>query len=350
MSTNHDVDPDPEDMFKDTRMSFGDHIEELRTHLIRAIKCFVVGMILGFWPLGYYVLKIIVDPVEQQLFEFDVRKLKAEQAEAQERIKAEGLEKQGVDVEIEFSAAQLRELGLKVPDGRDHVKLSVRLPDTKPLTDRALEEMVYVRRKKLTTMDPTEAFLIYLKVAMVTGLVLSSPWVFYHIWMFIAAGLYPQEKKLVNVYLPFSVVLFISGVLLCQFAVMPNAVRALLWFNEWLGMSADLRLSEWLWFALLMPIIFGVSFQTPLVMMFLHKVGICTVQFYRDYRRVAFFSLCVIAVVFMPTIDPWSILLLWLPLCGLYELGILLCVYQGEQNTLLGWIDEQAKSDEMVEV
>ena len=103
-------------------------------------------------------------------------------------------------------------------------------------------------------MNITEAFFVYFKVSAMTGLVITSPWVFFQIWMFIAAGLYPHEKRLVHVYLPFSLGLFITGALVCQFLVMPKAIEAMLWFNEWLGIDADLRLNEWLGFALMMPI------------------------------------------------------------------------------------------------
>src|SRR5436190_9365154 len=89
MSTN-DTDHDPEDMFKDTRMSFGDHIEDLRTHLFRAMKGFVIGMILGFWPLGTYAFGIIVAPVEDQLYEFEKRKLEKELLDAKARDLADG--------------------------------------------------------------------------------------------------------------------------------------------------------------------------------------------------------------------------------------------------------------------
>ena len=206
-----------------------------------------------------------------------------------------------------------------------------------------------VSHKRLTTMHITEAFMVYFKIAIMTGLVLSSPWVFYHIWMFVAAGLYPHEKKLVNVYLPFSLTLFLAGVALCQFFVIPKAIGAMLWFNEWLGFDADLRLNEWLGFALMMPLIFGICFQTPLVMMFMHKVGIFTVQTYRDYRRISWFVMAVLAAVFMPTPDAYSMLFLWVPMGLLYEFGILLCVWQGEHNTLLDWAIEGDRN-ELVEV
>ena len=200
-------------------------------------------------------------------------------------------------------------------------------------------------------MHITEAFMVYIKVSLMSGLVISSPWVFYHIWAFIAAGLYQHEKKLVNVYLPFSLVLFLVGVLVCQFLVMPKAIEVMLSFNEWLGLAADLRLNEWLSFALMMPLVFGVSFQTPLVMLFLNKVNIVSIQSYREYRRIAWMLMAIFAAVITPTVDPFSMLFLWVPMCGLYELGILMCNFRGETPTALAeWEEEEKKNEELVEV
>jgi sec-independent protein translocase protein TatC len=150
--------------------------------------------------------------------------------------------------------------------------------------------------------------------------------------------------------LPFSLFLFISGVLICQFMVMPKAIEAMLWFNEWLGLAADLRLNEWLSFALMMPLVFGVSFQTPLVMMFLHKVGIVTVETFRGRRRIAWFLMAVFAAVITPSVDAFSMLFLWVPMGALYELGILLCVYQKQEESLAEWEQDEKKSGELVEV
>ena len=68
--------------------------------------------------------------------------------------------------------------------------------------------------------------------------------------------------------------------LLCQFVVLPGAVKALLAFNEWLGFDPDIRLNEWLGLALILPLVFGISFQTPLVMIFLNRIGMFTAQDY----------------------------------------------------------------------
>src|SRR5205085_235493 len=144
--------------------------------------------------------------------------------------------------------------------------------------------------------------------------VIGSPWIFYQIWAFIAAGLYPHEKKLVHVYLPVSLGLFLSGVFMCQFLVIPRAIEALLWFNEWLGFKPDLRLNEWLGFAILLPVVFGVSFQTPMVMMFLARIGIMTAESFRKHWRMAYFALAVFAAIITPTPDMITMLMLWVPM------------------------------------
>jgi sec-independent protein translocase protein TatC len=375
--------PDPDDMFADTRMSFGDHIEDLRTHLLRALKGFAIGMLIGLWPLGKPVLGIIVDPLDEQLYKFEKRKLVKEKEAADQRDAAFAPRPMDVKVLIRKDQLQIA-LGMK-PDRPaavdeplldnmvkgferllydldahvlldkelratgNFIEMDLQFPDPKPITTRMLDTQLDVRRPKPSTMHITEAFMVYFKVALATGLVISSPWVFYHLWMFIAAGLYPSEKKLVNVYLPFSLFLFLTGAIGCQFLVMPRAVEALLWFNEWLDLSDDLRLNEWLGFALMMPLVFGVSFQTPLIMMFLHKVGILSVQTYRDYRRISWFVMAVFAAVITPTVDALSMMFLWVPMCGLYELGILLCIWQGQQDALAEW-EQEEKSDELVEV
>src|SRR5262249_57292693 len=102
-----------------------------------------------------------------------------------------------------------------------------------------------------------------------------------------------HEKKYVHKYLPISLGLFLAGVLLCQFMVIPKAIEALLWFNEWLGLEPDLRLNEWLSFALLLPLVFGLSFQTTMVMLFLAKLGILDADSFRKKRRIAWFVMAI---------------------------------------------------------
>jgi sec-independent protein translocase protein TatC len=171
----------------------------------------------------------------------------------------------------------------------------------------------------------TEPFMVYFKVSIYCGVVLSSPWVFYQFWLFVGAALYPHERRYVRVLLPLSLGLFLGGILLCEFVVLPVGVAYLLSYHEWLNLEPDLRLSEWLTFALLMPLVFGFCFQTPLVMVFLQRVGILDADTFRRHRRLALFLLTILAAVVTVTPDAYNMLALTLPLWGLYELGILLC-------------------------
>lgn len=183
-----------------------------------------------------------------------------------------------------------------------------------------------VNFRKPVTLNVQEAFLTYLKVAFIAGLLFSSPWVFYQLWLFVAAGLYPHERKYVYVYLPMSTMLFIGGALFCFFAVFPFVLKFLLGFNAWLGVTPQIRLSEWISFAIVLPLMFGIAFQLPLVMLFLERISIFDAEGYRQKRRMAVLVIAVLSMFLTPA-DPMSMLMMMFPLIGLYELGILLCTY-----------------------
>ncbi len=187
------------------------------------------------------------------------------------------------------------------------------------------------RMNKPITLNVQEAFMTYLKVALIGGVVLTSPWIFYQVWLFVAAGLYPHEQRYVFVFLPFSLVLFLGGILFCFFLVFPFVLTFLLGFNDWLGVSPQIRLSEWISFAVMLPLLFGVSFQLPLVMLFLNRLSIADTEVYRSKRRVAILVISILSMMLTPA-DPASMVLMMLPLIVLYELGIWLCQYMTNRN------------------
>ena len=168
--------------------------------------------------------------------------------------------------------------------------------------------------------------MIYLKAALVSGLIIASPWIFWQIWSFIAAGLYPHEKRYVHVFLPFSLALFLGGNFLAFFFVFEPVLQYLFSFNDWMGIAPDPRISEWLGFFLFLPIGFGISFQLPLVMLFLDRIGVCSVKLYTSYWRVAILVIAFLSMVLTPA-DPTSMVLMGLPLIFLYLLGILACKF-----------------------
>jgi sec-independent protein translocase protein TatC len=108
-----------------------------------------------------------------------------------------------------------------------------------------------------------------------------------------------------------------------------------------------MRLNEWLSFAIYMPLVFGASFQTPLVMLFLHKLGIMDADSFRNKRRYAWFFMAIFAAVITPSTDALSMLFLWVPMSLLFELGIWLIRFNPREPDL----DMEApESDELVEV
>jgi sec-independent protein translocase protein TatC len=394
---------DPDDFFADTRMSFGDHIEDLRKHLWRAIAGFGVALFFSLF-IGHYVVRFITAPVKDQLEKFYERranKIRADQAkdpklmraneptpfrkiwvprkqlkdvlagksgDMPERPKIVSQEeaKTGTSEPAAWYIRLWRWLGegdkpptdpddtpnlYKIPKGEEDKHLvGLWVSWDKPLNatgDFQPAQRAFLDIDNPSTLNVQEAFMVWFKVCLVTGVVLGSPWIFWQIWMFVAAGLYPHEKRLVHVYLPVSLFLFLLGVAICQFLVIPRAIEALLWFNEWMGLKADVRLNEWLSFAIYMPLVFGVSFQTPLVMVFLHRLGIMDVDSFRNKRALAWFAMAVFAAVITPSTDALSMLFLWVPMSLLFELGIILIKMSPNQPDL---DIEVPQSDELVEV
>ena len=336
MATHDDAD----DLFADTRMSFGEHIEELRTHLLRALKgllfCLVIGFVLDVvgWTLdvkwigiGRPMFDVITRPVKEQLIAFYDRRLEKLKADSADRDSDAANVTAPKPVRLHVPPEAVTALaGRAMNSDAAPVEIQVEIAPV-DLFEATKQVQQVVRPPELSALSITETFVVYFKVSLLCGLVLASPWVFWQIWSFVAAGLYRHEKRLVHVYLPISLFLFIGGVVLCQFAVIPQSIGALLWFNEWLGIAPDLRLNEWLSFAIILPLLFGLAFQTPLVMFVLERIGVMTVASYWRFWRVAVFSLGVIAAIITPTPDAVTWVCLWGPLVALYFLGIGLCLW-----------------------
>jgi sec-independent protein translocase protein TatC len=356
--------PDPDDFFADTRMSFADHIEDLRTHLWRAIKGFGVAVVLSFC-IGHIVLAYITAPVKDQLHEFWKRRIQNTVKDLENNSTYKVANQPTQFVPMMFYGPQLRAF-LEGKDTKQFKRPVLPAQQPQAAQEKSLWEKVFGNDKTeeadpnsevisedkvvtlwvahgeplremalmqealrvvgdfdtMSTLNIMEGFSVWFKVCIICGLVLGSPWIFWQLWSFVAAGLYPHEKRYVHVYLPISLGLFLGGVALCEIFVIPKAIEALLWFNEWLGFKPDLRLNEWLGFAIFMPVIFGLSFQTPLVMLFLGKLGIVDARTFQSKRRYAWFFLAVFAAVITPSTDAVSMLFLWIPMSLLFELGI----------------------------
>jgi sec-independent protein translocase protein TatC len=353
MTTSLSPFEDSEDFFAPTRMSLGDHIEELRTALWRAMKGFLVALIIGFF-LAKPATDFIVRPIERELLVYHKERLEEKKKELQDQLDAGigpliGLNDQKI-VAFEFSRKELAEaVGMKSHEFSDEDRVTLKVLWKPAEIARSLDEALYQlvgRPPTLSALNITEAFMVWVKVGLYCGLILASPWIFFQIWMFVSAGLYPHEKKLVHYYLPLSLGLFLGGVLLCEFFVLPIGIKYLLSFNKWMNIEPDLRLNEWLSFAILMPLVFGIAFQLPLVMYFLDRSGILSVEFYISQWRISIFVILILAGLLSVSADPFSMMAMAVPLWILYFLGIWLCKLNPRPTPDL----EVPDPEEMVEV
>jgi sec-independent protein translocase protein TatC len=326
MPMEHDLFAEEQTM---ATMSFGEHIEELRVRLILALLGLFVGVIVVFLPpldIGWRVMKSMEAPAKVALdeyyrSEYDKKRKQAEAVKAvtpmlEATIPADALFTEFARVAPDLplpDPATLKGKSLSVP----LAFLQSGMIDTNRLTTVQSDQ-------GLVSLAPLETPMIFFMVCLVAGLVLASPWVFYQGWAFVAAGLYRHERRYVTKYLPFSIGLFLTGVFLCFFFVLPITLKFLLQFNVWLGVAPTLRLSDWMGFASILPLVFGVAFQTPLVMLFLERIHIFTVDDFRAKRKIAILIMTIVAAVLTPGQDPFSMLLLAVPMILLYELGILL--------------------------
>ncbi len=352
------------DLFDDSVMSFGEHLEVLRTHLIRALigLSLVVAVTLIF---GESVIRVIRQPIDNALDRHSIRAKREAKKELNVEDNVKGFDFYGtvstwmteqiwgpqltedekkilaattgdqdetlqravtLDVEAFPLLEQLHELD------PDHYPAPADAVKEKRIKLNALSDDIGTIRKAVKkiddpiTLNVQEAFLTYIKVSFIAGLIFASPWVFYQLWLFVAAGLYPHERKYVYTYLPMSIILFLGGAVFCFYAVFPTVLDFLLGFNERMGITAQIRISEWINFAVMMPLLFGISFQLPLVMLFLQKISIFEVRDFREKRRMAILAIAFLSMMLTPTPDPLSMTMMMLPLLALYELGIVLCV------------------------
>ncbi|MBI1322320.1 twin-arginine translocase subunit TatC [bacterium] len=324
--------PTDDDLFREEEemvtMSFGDHLEELRIRLVLALMGLAVGVMLTFIPpvnLGRNVLRQLSDPAQKALDKFYAQKAEKRAAEAEKEEKLTPALRSVIPAD-EF-VTQLKkllpDLALPAPESLRGKEIILPIRQAEADVIKTVADTTE-QRSALINTAPLEPIMIFFMVCLVTGLVLSSPWVFYQIWAFIAAGLYSHERAYVKKYLPFSIFLFLAGVLLCFYVILPVTLSILLEFNVWLGIEPMLKLNEWISFATILPVVFGVCFQTPLVMLFIAKIGILTAEDYRAKRKFALMIMVVIAAVLTPGPDIFSQLALAVPMYALYELGIIL--------------------------
>ncbi|OPY88628.1 MAG: Sec-independent protein translocase protein TatC [Smithella sp. PtaU1.Bin162] len=186
---------------------------------------------------------------------------------------------------------------------------------TRPLT------AVLPKNSYLIYTGLTEAFFVYMKLAIFSSLIITSPFVLYQIWKFIAPGLLPDEKKYVVPFVISSSLLFIGGVLFGYFVALPPAFEFFVSFNS-KYLQAMIAFSDYLSLFVTFLLGFGLSFELPVFMFFLAKLGIVNAKMLSKQRRYAILVIFVVAAILTPSPDALSQALMAIPLMFLYEVSI----------------------------
>ena len=173
----------------------------------------------------------------------------------------------------------------------------------------------------LVYIDPTEFITTYFKVALLGGFILAMPVVLYQMVMFAAPGLTPREKRYVLVSVPGIILSFAAGVVFAWFVLIPPALNFLLNFGGDVA-EANIRIGRYINLILALTLWVGLSFQTPLVMTLLSRLGVVKPASFAKRRKMAIVGAFIAAAVFTPTFDPVNQTLLASPIIVLYEIGI----------------------------
>ncbi|NWH06383.1 twin-arginine translocase subunit TatC [Desulfobacter latus] len=184
---------------------------------------------------------------------------------------------------------------------------------------------------KLIFTGLPEAFFTYLKVALLAGIILATPVLFYEFWMFVSPGLYRQEKKYILPIIILSLIFFIAGASFGYFIVFPYGFQFFLGFTTE-TIQAMPSMKEYLSFASKMLLAFGFVFELPLVLTFLSRMGLVTPAFLKKNRKYALLVFFVGAAMITPP-DVVTQVMMAMPLILLYEIGILGAKIFGKAST-----------------
>jgi sec-independent protein translocase protein TatC len=181
---------------------------------------------------------------------------------------------------------------------------------------------------RMISTASTEIFMTYLRVSFFAGCFLTFPFLLWQVWMFVAPGLYKNEKKVFLPYLVATPVLFFLGGAMVYYLIMPAAWTFLLHFqstgeNTALRIDHEQSVGEYLSIVMTLIFVFGISFQLPVLMTLMARAGILGAQSLRKFRKYAIVAIFAVAAVITPP-DVFSQIALAVPLCLLYEFSILL--------------------------
>jgi sec-independent protein translocase protein TatC len=274
------------DPFEPTRMTLGEHLEELRKRLFRSVVALTICIILT-WSykeeLAQYVMRPWTTAVAQ-------------------------INKDLVARYDDFLAAH--------PETPRSKYFTSDVP-----ADKTLREPIDAR---LTALGAGDSFFFAFNISVYFAAFIGGPFVLWQMWQFIAAGLYKNERRLVYVYFPFSMFLFLGGVLFCYFLVLPIGLYFLSSTMPIEQIKPTMTTGNYFDFLSTMCLAMGAVFQLPILMIFLSSLGLIEPKTYSKYRAHFLVIALFVSAIVTPGTDYYSQILMTIPMYVLYEIGILI--------------------------
>ncbi|MFN7590868.1 MAG: twin-arginine translocase subunit TatC [Planctomycetota bacterium] len=298
----HALDDDPQL----PRMSFGDHLDELRSRLLKSLLAIVVAIV-AVLPFKHQVQEIVIDPYRTQWrMGFLEHVARLEGAEAAATAANQPMDK----LEVKFLAFC-----------REHREPI--LAGTFKHTGIIPYESGYPMPYSLYATGGLEDTLSFMWASLVFALVLAGPVVIWQAWAFLAAGLYPKERAVFYRYFPFMVGLMGVGVSFGYFVVLPYMLRFLANLMDPTQVTAIFTIGQFLNLLFALTAAMGLVFQLPLVMVALQRIGLVTHRGFVKNWRMTILVICIVAAVVTPP-EPVSMLLMAGPMVVLFGLGLVL--------------------------
>lgn len=173
--------------------------------------------------------------------------------------------------------------------------------------------------ESLQVIEVTESMSVFMRVALLIGLVVALPWIFFQLFSFVGKGLKKSEKRGLFIAIPFATALFLAGGSFAFFVMLPASMN---FFIGLLEVNTSIRLSSYFGFTTNLIFWVGVSFELPLLVFVLTRVGVIRPSFLTKGWRVAVIAIAVLAAVITPTGDPVNMVIFMVPLFVLYLMSI----------------------------
>ena len=169
----------------------------------------------------------------------------------------------------------------------------------------------------------TSQFSVHMQVSIIIGIICVSPYILYSIFAFVSPALYENERKYARLLVVAGYIMFMIGVALCYFLIFPLTIRFLGNYQVSDDVANIITLSSYIDTLTMLTMMLGIVFELPILCMLLGKMGILTADFMKEYRRHAIVIILIVAAIITPTTDVMTLMLVTLPIYLLYEISIL---------------------------